>query len=61
MLVEAAQGGRVSETTFGGVQNKADVVRIINSTAIEQVFQGGADPQQALDQAAQEVNSTLQQ
>ncbi len=61
VLVEAAQGGRVSETTFGGVQNKADVVRILNQTAIEQVFQGGADPQQALDQAAQEVNSTLQQ
>ncbi len=61
VLVEGAQGGRVSETTFGGVQNKADVVRILNQTAIEQVFVGGADPQQALDQAAQEVNNTLQQ
>lgn len=61
VLVQATEGGRVSETTFGGVQNKADVVRIMNQTAIEQVFVGGADPQQALDQAAQEVNSTLQQ
>lgn len=60
-LVEAAQNGRVAETVFGGPQRQADVIRIINQSAIEPIFIGNADVQEALDQAAEEVNAVLQQ
>lgn len=60
-LVQAAANGRVAETVFGGPQRQADVIRIINQSAVEPIFIGGADVQQSLDQAAQEVNGVLQQ
>lgn len=60
-LVQAAQNGRVAETVFGGPQKQADVIRVINQSAIEPIFIGGSDVKEALDQAAQEVNGILQQ
>lgn len=60
-LVQAAANGRVAETVFGGPQRQADVIRIINQSAVEPIFIGDADVQQSLDQAAQEVNGVLQQ
>jgi ABC-type glycerol-3-phosphate transport system substrate-binding protein len=51
----------VAETVFGGPQRQADVIRIINQSAVEPIFIGNADVQQSLDQAAQEVNGVLQQ
>jgi len=59
-LVEAAQNGRVAETVFGGPQRQADVIRVINQSAIEPIFIGGSDVQETLDQAAEEVNGILQ-
>lgn len=60
VLVQAGQNGRVSETIFGGPAKKADVVRAINQSGIEQILVGGSDVKAALDQAAQEVDQILQ-
>jgi multiple sugar transport system substrate-binding protein len=60
-LVQAAQNGRVAETVFGGPERQADVIRIINQSAIEPIFVGNADIQEALNQAAEEINAVLQQ
>lgn len=60
VLVQAGQNGRVSETIFGGPAKKADVVRAINQSGIEQILVGGSDIKGALDQAAQEVDQILQ-
>jgi ABC-type glycerol-3-phosphate transport system substrate-binding protein len=60
VLVQAGQNGRVSDTLFGGPAKKADVVRAINQSGIEQILVGGSDVKGALDQAAQEVDQILQ-
>lgn len=60
VLVQAGQNGRVSDTLFGGPAKKADVVRAINQSGIEQILVGGSDVKSALDQAAQEVDQILQ-
>ena len=59
VLVEAGENGRVADTVLGGPQKKADVLRALNQ-AVERIFLGNTGVQESLDQAAQEVNQTLQ-
>lgn len=60
VLVEQGQSGRLVDTTLGGPERVGDVVSAMNQ-AMEAIFLGQATTQDALDQAAQEVDSILSQ
>lgn len=60
VLVDVGKYGTSSDLALGGPVKKGDVVSKINQ-AMEAIFLGQATPQDALDQAAQEVDGVLSQ
>lgn len=59
VLFEAGQYGKLADLYWGGPAVISDVVKAIDTTATEPVFLSGADPQQALTQANQQVQQVL--
>ena len=58
VLVEQGQNGFLADTVLGGPVLKGDVLNVLNS-AQERIFLGTQSVQEALDQAAQEVEAIL--
>jgi multiple sugar transport system substrate-binding protein len=59
VLAEAGEYGSLAVSVYGGAEVLDDVVKKIDSTAIEPVFLAGTDPKTALEQANPEVQSIL--
>ena len=58
VLVAQGQNGRLADTLLGGPIKKGDVLKPINE-AQERIFLGAQTVQEAMDQAAQEVDAVL--
>jgi multiple sugar transport system substrate-binding protein len=61
VLADAPSYGRVADLVFGGVAKKEDVLKPLNTTAMEPIFLGAVGIKEGLDAAAQEVDTILGQ